>query len=438
MTHRPGSLQSKIFWSLALVAVIAAVSPTLFSRSALYKDRIELAQKQALAEASFVRGLLDLNLTGAQINQLFRLAGEGSMRLTIMDSTGRVVRDSHIASESTETLETHENRPEVRQALISGQATSVRYSATLGFEAVYAAMRLDNGGVLRLAVPVEDIQRSLKEEFSSMGVIIAGVIGFCLLLSFLVTNRVRSSLNAMIRTVESISQHKEQRRRLLDVPGKEFLPLAGAINQMADNLEEYAQALANQRKQSEIILESMNEGVLVLDAGGRINRANNALEKQFPGVSNSMGKQLIEIIPVAPLQREVEMILGASGTIEQKAEEGAEPAAPGPVSRPQKTLTGGSAPDDSPTPKASSSGGQAAASAVVQKVHEHKDGKTNAIQFEFPQGRFFVAHLSKPITPNDAIGLVVVFYEATEIMRLGSCMKVLRATDDAFRKPPTA
>jgi two-component system phosphate regulon sensor histidine kinase PhoR len=137
---------------------------------------------------------------------------------------------------------------------------------------------------------------------------------------------------------------------------------------MADEIDSHIGMIRDQREQLEIILNSMHEGVLVLNRKGCIRRCNRALETLFPQVASAVGKQLIEGVPLPSLQGKVEELLS------ERAEHEAKPADPGP--------------------------------------------REEALHVEFPSGRFLVAHLSRPVEPNASLGAVIVFYDATELMRL--------------------
>lgn len=72
---------------------------------------------------------------------------ESSHRLTLIDTDGSVIYDT-----KGEISENHLNRPEVQQALSTGEGTGYRYSNTLLEKTHYYAKRLLNGQVLRIGV----------------------------------------------------------------------------------------------------------------------------------------------------------------------------------------------------------------------------------------------------------------------------------------------
>ncbi len=81
------------------------------------------------------------------------VAGSG-IRLTLMDGEGKVLFDNEADSSL---LENHGDRPEVRQAMESGEGESVRRSGTFTHNTFYYAIRLENGSVLRAARDSESV-----------------------------------------------------------------------------------------------------------------------------------------------------------------------------------------------------------------------------------------------------------------------------------------
>lgn len=366
MRRRRISLHARLFWAFALVTLIAVTIPVYFFHSALYEDSVEAAGKEALDQAAFVGSLLDAGLTDEQLDSLFSAAAELFIRMTLADSAGNVVRDTHVGEPELSTLDNHNDRPEIESAKIGGSGISLRRSNTLGFDAVFAAVELESGGILRVAVPLAGIRDRLERRLPPLAAVMGGVSIFCLFLSAAITGRVRRHMEEMARVVTSISRAPGNtgQLRLRDVQWREMLPLARAVNHMADTIESNMAVLTDQHGQLETILDSMHEGVLVLGPSGNIRRWNRALAGLFPHIASAEGKAVIEVVPFPALQNRVEATLAADG---------------------------GAAPAGSPE---------------------------EAVLFEMPAGRFLAAHVSRPATRNDSLGAVIVLYNATEIMRL--------------------
>jgi two-component system phosphate regulon sensor histidine kinase PhoR len=78
---------------------------------------------------------------------------------------------------------------------------------------------------------------------------------------------------------------------------------------MAQSIGDFVRTESDQRGQLEAVLESMAEGVLVLDPRGRIRRANRALAEHFPLAAGFAGGQVVEVIPSPALQDAVISLL---------------------------------------------------------------------------------------------------------------------------------
>jgi two-component system phosphate regulon sensor histidine kinase PhoR len=383
----PGSLQGRLFRYFVLVTTIAAVLPALFYRNALYKERQDIAGQQALSHASLVRSFLESRPGDERIQELFDAAGKMSLRLTLIDAAGRVTHDSRIGRDKLPEMDNHDDRIEVVEARGKGTGLSLRRSNSLGIDAVYAGAALRDGEILRVAMPLADIRGGADREFSFLAALVAGAAAFCLLLSVFITRRVRAGMEEMTEAVESVSLGKTH-SRLHDVPGREFLPLAEAVNRMADMIEDFVRTTGDQQRQLESVLDSMHEGVLVLGPTGNVRRWNRALAALFPAVVCGEGKPLIESLPVPALQRRLDGLL-AAGTD---------------TSRPRPEKPGG----------AGGGLGGPFRPGEASPAPESED----AVHFELPPGRFLVAHLTAPVERNASLGAVIVVYDATQIMRL--------------------
>ena len=373
MTFRPSSLQARLFLAFALVTALAVVLPVAFSRTNVYRERINLAQAQALSEVRFVRDLLE-GADAAQVDRLFEAAKALSVRLTLVDGSGRVLRDTHA---SLPDLDNHGDRPEIEHALESGAAVSLRYSSSLKDEAIYAAARLSSGGSIRVAAPVAEIDRRLSSELALFTLAVLGAALLCLAVSWYIVRGVRRDIGSMTDVVRSISP-RTPGRRLRTVPGREFLPLAAAVNRMADNAEKALRLTQDQSGQLETILDSLHEGVLVVDREGRVRRVNKTLAAMFPQAETAAGKPLIEAVPLPLLHLRTEAVL-----------RGEDP--------------------------------------------------NGALESEYPAGRHLIMHVSPPSIPGETLGAVIVVYDATDIMRLERVRKDFVANvSHELRTPLTA
>jgi two-component system phosphate regulon sensor histidine kinase PhoR len=119
----------------------------------------------------------------------------------------------------------------------------------------------------------------------------------------------------MIGTAEAIGAG-DYSQRVRFYPGKEFMPLAESINEMAKRIESHIQTITEQKEQLEAILNGMSEGVMVLDSRGTIQTVNHALTGTLPGAREFVGRRPLEVILSADLQKACDELL--SGTAADK------------------------------------------------------------------------------------------------------------------------
>ncbi len=84
-------------------------------------------------------------------------------RITIIDSSGRVLGDS---DEPSSLMENHSNRPELIEAEASGIGSSIRFSKTLQKDLFYLAISVTKDSekrFLRMSVPLHDIDVAVRK-----------------------------------------------------------------------------------------------------------------------------------------------------------------------------------------------------------------------------------------------------------------------------------
>ena len=233
-----------------------------------------------------------------------RLGSRVGMRVTLIAPDGVVIGDSELPLPEVTALENHKNRPEVRQAVQEGRGWSIRYSTTLGLDLMYAAQVLGEAGrpelVIRLALPLEDLARTMSDVrkliFWSL---LLGIL-LSLVMAFFVSNQVFRPVKELTRTALSISSG-DLSQRLRRYPNHEIGDLGRAFDRMADHLQEEIEEVTRARDRLEAILRGMVEGVLVTDHTGSITQANRALRRLLDLQTYPIGRKTSEIVRNADL-----------------------------------------------------------------------------------------------------------------------------------------
>ncbi len=187
------SLSGRIFsrvlvFTLVVLAVFGVVATSIYY-VAYERDAEAALEEDAMAAAQ--------RLDSASPDEGSRILGEqfdGVTRYTLIAEDGTVLFDS--AADASK-MDNHADRPEVQQALQTGEATVVRYSETLGTDTVYAAVALDDGSVLRLAETRHSLLAFLGSLLLPLAVAFVVVALLVLLLSRYLTKRIMEPIDAL-------------------------------------------------------------------------------------------------------------------------------------------------------------------------------------------------------------------------------------------------
>lgn len=137
-------------------------------------------------------------------------------RLTVIDESGNVLYESlsEIGSDN------HLNRPEVQTAISTGEGSSHRHSASVGYETFYYAMKADDGNIIRVSQDVKT-ERLLYQRLLLYGAfLIAAVLVLAMVLAHYLTKRIIEPIEKMAEDLDNIENY---------VPYPELSPFAHAV-----------------------------------------------------------------------------------------------------------------------------------------------------------------------------------------------------------------
>lgn len=182
---------------MAASAVIAIACGLLFA-AVFYVTLDRQAAADLAAESERLAVLLDERASTqadlAAILEEQTLVSAPDTRITLIAEDGTVLFDD---SADVAALDNHALRPEVIQAMETGEGESGRFSDTLQEETIYHAVRLEHGAVIRLATT----QSSIWGVMLSMAVPCTVVIVFAVLVSaavgWFIARRISANLSAM-------------------------------------------------------------------------------------------------------------------------------------------------------------------------------------------------------------------------------------------------
>jgi two-component system phosphate regulon sensor histidine kinase PhoR len=225
-------------------------------------------------------------------------------RVTFIDAAGTVIGDSEVALADLPQVENHRDRPEVAAALAGRWESSARSSATIHKRLMYAAvpMTLPGGatGVARLAVPLDEVNAAVD----AVRHILWGALLIALLVALVTSTTVAQVLSRALRGMTEAARRLasgDLSVRLRPIGTDEVAELGRALDGMAANLAATLTALRAERDLLGVILQSMQEGVLVLDQEGRMLLVNPALRATLGIPAEPEGRAALELIRNAEL-----------------------------------------------------------------------------------------------------------------------------------------
>jgi two-component system, OmpR family, phosphate regulon sensor histidine kinase PhoR len=216
------------------------------------------------------------------------LAELSGRRVTLIGPDGAVFGDSEFEATDLRRLENHAERPEVREAMAGGVGRAVRRSASVGEAQLYMASRLTDGRVLRLSLPLREVDATVsrvQRGITSVGAVAVLLTGLLSLAFSIAFTRPLRRLADVARSMAG----GDLGRRARTGHGDEVGDLGVALDTLAAELQRRMGQLEGERQEMQALIDAMAEAVIAVDAEGRVTRANPAARRIFALPSDPRG-----------------------------------------------------------------------------------------------------------------------------------------------------
>ncbi|MBN1135228.1 MAG: HAMP domain-containing protein [Anaerolineae bacterium] len=302
----------RLRWRIALpyvaLILVATLGLTIYISGQVRQVRLADLEAQLLADARLLAGivvpLLQAETAPEDLDELARdWADRLDARVTIIGLHGVVVGESH---EDRTQMDNHLLRPEVQQALKAGQGSSSRYSATLDYEMMYAAVPIQASdgqvlGVMRVALSLGKIESSVGR--LRQNIVCAG-LGAALLAAFLailIAGRTTQPLSQLTAVAERLAAG-DLDARLFPSSRDEVGHLTRAFDHMADQIRQQVTTLAEEQGRLAAVLDHMADGVLITDGNGQVRLVNAAAARLLEtSEERALGRSFAQVAPYHPL-----------------------------------------------------------------------------------------------------------------------------------------
>ena len=312
-------LRTRLFlaaFGIAGVSLLLAAALVAWSLQRQLLDRIT---NELVGQAQLVAELTERSGGGRSVADLDgeadTLGDRLEARVTIIDNAGWVLGDSAEDGASLAAMENHGTRPEITIAREAGVGVMRRYSTTLDRDLLYAAVAVDHPEIafVRLALPLTavDDQINSVQNITAVGLLFA--LGGALVLAWITS----TAMSRRVRTIAEAAQRYRQGDLAPPVGpygNDEIGIVARALDGSVQELGRRLAELSRNRRLTDAILGSMAEGVLVVNARGRVQMANDAVCEMLQIPETPVDHHYVELIRHPDVAKQIGRALEVGGS----------------------------------------------------------------------------------------------------------------------------
>ena len=282
-------MTSKIFRAILTTAAVVLLSSFLVFFFVTY-GYLDSSRQKRLADDLY------LAAAGTQESGKDYLlgVGESELRLTWIDSQGKVLYDSW---EDAEKLDNHASREEVQEALATGSGSSVRYSDTRMEKTIYQAVRLADGTVLRISVSsMTTLSLAVDMVLPVMWLVLLAIL-LSAVFARRMARRIVKPLNEMNLEYPLDNQIYEEITPLLHRVGEQHRQISRQMANLKQKTEELEQ-----------ITRNMKEGLVLLDKDSVVLSINPAAKTLFGVDESCVGRDFLTVDRKQELRKAVDTV----------------------------------------------------------------------------------------------------------------------------------
>jgi two-component system phosphate regulon sensor histidine kinase PhoR len=285
---------------LVVILILAVLAPVLIFNT--IKSKFNSLATSNLTRTAETLEFIFTPLLGNEPAELDSIADELgkrlNLRITLITRNGIVLADS---DEQPDSMENHRTRPEVICAFNGMIGTSSRYSATLDRDMLYVAVPAKIGdsipAVIRTSLFLSDQKSILHSVISDIAIVMLAVLFAGLIIAWLFSR----SFADPIRNIADATRKVEEGDysiRIAPCSISELSRLSSDINGMISRTDELIEELSGKNASLDAILESVVEGLVVIDAGGIVITTNRSFRRMSGAGERGEGCTYLDFISI--------------------------------------------------------------------------------------------------------------------------------------------
>lgn len=244
------------------------------SAKAAFESEIE---NQLSKSATLAREYLRLEADSTDAQEVAeKISKFLDVRVTLIAADGLVLADSQMSRAGLPSMENHSGRPEFVAARKDGRGVSIRQSSTFGTRFIYVAVKMENGSVLRLAMPLANVEILLSGIYRQLGITMLTGVVLSLAFGYMVFVAVSRPLRKLAQASDRLA-FGDLESEIPVVGDQDLTTVGSSLNAMARNLRIQMGELKADKHRTESIIAAMSSGVVVFDLDARVVLANASI-----------------------------------------------------------------------------------------------------------------------------------------------------------------
>lgn len=221
---------NKTFSKILSLGIAIVFVTSILMIGVFYKNNEKQAEENLKTTAQLIAYTLNDSYDYSYIDKF----NDENIRVTIIDSDGKVLKDSIQAAED---MESHADRPEFKEAVTAGTGSTIRKSSTFDKSTFYYAEKLNNGNIMRIASTSDSVYYIFYQSLIYVAIVMLAVMLISLAISYAITKSIVKPIEELGRNLDDIEnintyeelqpfvdtlKEQEKRKKELDRQKKEF------------------------------------------------------------------------------------------------------------------------------------------------------------------------------------------------------------------------
>ncbi|MEG2881396.1 MAG: ATP-binding protein [Christensenella sp.] len=287
---------------LLVVALVVAVIVSMASFRETYINDVTTVLKGNINTIELaIKNSADYQKTAEEYGQAFNQHN----RITIISADGQVLADTQASADKQEN---HLTRNEVQEALKGGYGLEVRHSETTGKNMIYVAKQLPSGIIIRSSMPLDNVTAVVNQTLPVIIIVFILLIVVAVFLSGKIVSNVMRPFGQLHDLIQGYIDG-DRKELVIKSPYPEFDDITQAFSRISERLNRYIEKVKTENKKTALIIDSLSEGLLILDEKAEVLLINKAAENIFGVTQEVCGENILACIRRADIVSKLESSL---------------------------------------------------------------------------------------------------------------------------------